>query len=223
MVCSNSALQHGGMNLSVHNPVHLHPVQRRREETSRASVAEPDTAQSADPVFLNDGAMLRLRPIQPDDVDALMRAFKRMTPEQVRARVFHALNELPEPVARAMCRVDPDQAFALVATDPDGAEIRGEARVHFDSATESAELAIAIDPDYTGRGLGRILVEQLIEASRRKGIHEIWGDTQAGNNAMLALTSRLGFHHQREPEEASLVRFSLDLRATGTDEPTSKR
>ncbi len=221
MVCSNSALQHVRMTIPVHFPIHVHPIHRRTNGLFRTCADEIETAQCAEPVFLNDGAMLHLRPIRPGDVDALMRAFKRMTPAQVRARVFHALNELPEPVARAMCRVDPDQAFALVATDPDGAEIRAEARVHFDSATETAELAIAIDPEYTGRGLGRILVEHLIEASRRQGIDEIWGDAQAGNSAMLALTSRLGFSHRREPEDASLVRFSLDLRAETPDETAS--
>lgn len=179
--------------------------------------------KSAEPIFLDDGAMLMLRPIDQGDVEALMRAFKRMTPEQVRARVFHALSELPEPVARAMCRIDPDEGVAVVATDPDGAEIRGEARVHFDTTTNSAELAIAIDPAYTGRGLGRILVEHLIAASRMQGVHDIWGDTQAGNTAMLALTNRLGFVHGREGDDASLVRFNLDLTSDPAHEPGANR
>ncbi|MFZ1390402.1 MAG: GNAT family N-acetyltransferase [Dokdonella sp.] len=193
----------------------------------RRSRVASTTARSAstvhEPIFLDDGTLLLLRPIAPGDVDALMRAFKRMTPEQVRARVFHALSELPEPVARSMCRIDPDHAVALVATDPNGAEIRGEARVHFDLITESAELAIAIDPDYTGRGLGRILIERLIAASRAHAMREIWGDTQAGNNAMLALTTRLGFSHRRQSDDATLVRFQLDLQPVATHLDIVKR
>ncbi len=221
-MCSIFAGQHVGMNFPVDFPIALNPI-HRRGETQQASAAKPSSAPSGAPIFLTDGAMLWLRPIEKGDVDALMRAFKRMTPEQVRARVFHALSELPEPVARAMCRVDPDDGLALVATDPDGGEIRGEARVHFDPVTESAELAIAVDPDFTGRGLGRILVEKLISASRRLGIREIWGDTQAGNTAMIALVSRLGFEHRRERDDASLVRFSLDLGKQAPDESALKR
>ena len=211
MVCSNSVLQDVGMNVLT-----LSPVRRSVRHASRNPLTAPadyprTAAEPGKPVFLDDGSMLLLRPIGPGDVDALMRAFKRMTPEQVRARVFHALSELPEPVARAMCQVDPGQAVALVATDPDGVEIRGEARIHFDAVTESAELALAIDPQFTGRGLGRILVEHLIRASRAHAIQEIWGDTQAGNFAMLALTRRLGFTHERKRDDASLVRFSLNL------------
>ena len=196
---------------SSHNPLTALPEDR------------PAHTESGAPVFLDDGAMLLLRPIGPGDVHALMRAFKRMTPEQVRARVFHALSELTEPVAGAMCRLNADKGIALIVTDPDGAEIRGEARIHFDTTTDSAELAIAIDPDYTGRGLGRILVEHLITAGRRRGIREIWGDTQAGNSAMLALTSRLGFSHHRKHDDASLVRFSLELRERAPDETPMKR
>lgn len=200
-----------GSRHSSHNPLAAPPENR------------PANTESGAPVFLDDGALLLLRPIGHGDVNALMRAFKRMTPEQVRARVFHALSELTEPVASAMCRLHTDKGIALIVTDPDGAEIRGEARIHFDTTTDSAELAIAIDPDYTGRGLGRILVEHLITAGRRKGVREIWGDTQAGNSAMLALTSRLGFNRHRKHDDASLVRFSLDLDERSPDETATKR
>lgn len=211
------------MTIPVHHPLRLQPRRGRNAAFVDNPPEDQTRSQTASPIFLEDGAMLLLRPIRPDDVDALIRAFKRMTPEQVRARVFYAMTELPKPVARAMCRSDPDEGVALVATDPDGSEIRGEARVHFDAVTETAELAIAIDPAFIGRGLGRILVEQLILASKRHGIQEIWGDTQAGNQAMLALTRRLGFEHRSTREDASLVRFSLDLSATAPDESASNR
>ena len=155
--------------------------------------------------------MLLLREINPDDVQALIRAFKRMTPEQVRSRVFHALRDLPEPVARHLCDVDAERVFALVATDPDGSEIRAEARIHLDPMTECAELALAIDPAHTGKGLGKILIEHLVREARRRNVREIWGDTLADNSAMLGLTRRLGFTHRSAHDDASLVRLSLLL------------
>ncbi len=222
MVCSNRVRHDADMDLIMSPPIR----KAFRHSSHNPLTAPPENRSAAaelgEPIFLRDGAMLLLRPIRPGDVAALMRAFKRMTPQQVRARVFHALSELTEPVASAMCRVNPDQAVALVATDPDGAEIRGEARVHFDPNTASAELAIAVDPAYTGRGLGRILIERLISASRAHGIQEIWGDTQADNCAMLALTSRLGFSHRHRRDDPNLVRISLDLREATPDETALK-
>lgn len=126
----------------------------------------------------------------------LQRAFGRMTPEQIRLRVFHALNELPDPVARHLCNVDPQEAAAFVVTDDDGGEIRGEARVHFDAVGEGAEFAIAIDPAFTGNGVGWALMTRLIETSRARGMREIWGHVLAENGAMLDLAARLGFSRE---------------------------
>lgn len=170
------------------------------------SEARAATPPAGDAFLARDGRPLRLRAIDPGDVHALRRAFARMTPEQIRLRVFHVLNELPEPVARFLCNVDPDKVAAFVVTDDDGGEIRGEARVHFDRVTESAEFAIAIDPAFTGNGVGWALMTRLIEASRAFGMHEIWGHVLAENGPMLDLAMRLGFSRDPVPGEPGLLR-----------------
>jgi acetyltransferase len=158
-----------------------------------------------------DGRPLRLRAIDAGDVAALQRAFGRMTPDQIRMRVFHALNELPAPIARYLCHVDPERVAAFVVTDDDGGEIRGEARVHFDRVTESAEFAIAIDPAFTGNGVGWALMTRLIETSRAFGMREIWGHVLAENGSMLDLAHRLGFSRESVNGEPGvlLVRMTL--------------
>lgn len=166
---------------------------------------------TAEPFQARDGRSLLLRPIHPDDADSLRRAFARMTPEQVRMRVFHALTELPEPVARQLCEVDPDKVAAFVVTDADGSEIRAEARVHFDPVTEAAEFAIAVDPAFVGQGLGLTLMTRLLAAARARGMREIWGDVLVENTPMLALSDYLGFLRTAEPSDPGLLRLSLVL------------
>jgi GNAT superfamily N-acetyltransferase len=173
---------------------------------------QPRPAQHAEKIRAADGVELLIRPIQADDSEALVRAFRRMTPEQVRSRVFHALTELPDSVARSMSHADPETTIAAVITDLDGSEIRGEGRVHLDVVTENGEFALAIDPQFTGKGLGRMLLAWLVETCRKAGMREIWGDTQADNNAMLALARSLGFSLQREADDAGLVRMWLALK-----------
>lgn len=182
------------------------PPQRR---TSPHVEAGPVPA--GEPFKTRDGVDVLLRPIHPIDVKALMRAFSRMTPEQVRLRVFHVLTELPEPVARHLCRNDSDKVAAFVVTDADAAEIRGEARVHFDEVTESAEFAIAIDPAFVGRGVGHALMTRLINTSRSRGMREIWGDVLVENAAMLDLGERLHFARKPVPGDLGVVRLTLDL------------
>ena len=174
-----------------------------------AFVEEPPPIGEA---FLSrDGRPLRLRPIRPDDVPALLRAFARMTPEQIRLRVFHALTELPEPVARYMCSPHPEKVAAFVVTDETGGEIRGEARVHFDQVTEGAEFAIAIDPEFTGNGVGWALMSKLIVVSRAHGMREIWGHVLAENGAMLDLAGRLGFERSVVAGEPGLLLVRMAL------------
>lgn len=180
---------------------YLSPI--RPPVTRPAPQARPRTGE---PFVTRDGREVLIRPIDPSDVDALRRAFARLTPDQVHQRVFHAMNELPERVARWMCNVDPDQTYAIVATDPDGAEIRGEARIHCDYAAALAEFAIAIDPAWTSVGLGQALMTRLIDEARRRGMAEIWGDVLADNGAMIDLVTRLGFQRQRRADDATVVR-----------------
>jgi acetyltransferase len=92
--------------------------------------------------------------------------------------------------------------------------------VHLDPVTQCAELAIAIDPAFTGKGLGRILVERLVVASRDRDMREIWGETESGNSAMQALVRRLGFTLRRAHDDATLVRFSLALMPRPDNEPS---
>ena len=187
----------------------------RKPPPSRHSAGQVPPAPAppvGEPFVSRDGRALRLRPIDGADTAALMRAFARMTPEQVRLRVFHALTELPEPVARFLCNVDTDKVAAFVVTDEDGGEIRGEARVFLDPVTESAEFAIAIDPAFTGVGVGWALMTRLIETSRDRGMREIWGHVLTENAAMLDLAARLGFDRENVGDEPGMLRVRREIR-----------
>jgi acetyltransferase len=179
----------------------------RREQRARAV---PRAERDGDPIATTDGRVLHLRPIRPDDVDALRRGFARLTPEQIRLRVFHRMNELSPRMAALMANVDPDRAAAFVATDAEG-EIRGEARIYIDVATDSAEFALIVDPTLTGLGLGRALMLRLIAESRRRGLAEMWGYVLSENASMLDLAARLGAEREPVPGEPNLLRVRLDL------------
>lgn len=192
------------------------PAARKRLAVTRPPLRSCQTSSARASVrgeaFLSrDGRPLRLRAIEPDDVAALLRAFSRMTREQIRLRVFHALTELPEPVARYLCTPEPDKVAAFIVTDDDEGEIRGEARVHFDAVGETAEFAIAIDPAFSGNGVGWALMTKLIEVSRERGMREIWGHVLAENGPMLDLAARLGFERSVVAGEPGLLLVRMTI------------
>lgn len=60
-------------------------------------------------------------------------------------------------------------------------------------AGEVTLMNIAISPEKQGLGLGRVLLQFLIDFSRQKNEQEIWLEVRASNIAALALYNKLGF------------------------------
>jgi acetyltransferase len=178
------------------------PRREARLEAARADEGEPFTT--------TDGRRLRLRPIRPGDADALRRGFARLTPEQIRLRVFYRMNELSPQMAAMLANVPEDRGAAFVVVDEDG-EIRGEARIYVDAAADSAEFALIVDPAMTNVGIGRALMLRLIRECRRRGVGELWGFVLAENGKMLELASRLGAERETVPGEPGLLRVRIDL------------
>jgi acetyltransferase len=158
-----------------------------------------------------DGRLLRVRPVRVDDIDALKRGFARLTPEQVRQRVFHRMTELSDQAAYNLVHFDPATTAAFVVVDADD-EIRGEARMHVDAEGRSAEFAVVVDPALLGVGIGRALMQRLVGEGRRRGLVELWGSVLAENALMLDFSRRLGAQREAVPGEADLVRVRFDLR-----------
>lgn len=71
----------------------------------------------------------------------------------------------------------------------------------------SGEVAVFVHQDYRRRGLGRMLLTELIDEARRLGLERVWGMAEFDNFAMLGLARSLGFHPGKNPCE-----FYLDLR-----------
>lgn len=180
------------------------PRRDRRIATAKPPPAEGEAFRTL------DGQTLWLRPIRPDDVEALRRGFARLTPEQIRLRVFHRMNELSPQMLHLLVNVDPERGAAYVAVDADG-EIRGEGRLYVDRTLDSAEFALIVDPALTGKGVGRALLQRLIAESRRRGLRELWGLVLTENTAMLELAAYLGAVREAVAGELDTVRVRFDL------------
>ena len=55
------------------------------------------------------------------------------------------------------------------------------------------ETTVYLSPDYLGRGIGKRLMRELIEACRRNGYRALIACITAGNEASIALHTGLGF------------------------------
>lgn len=187
-------------------------VRLSAQSGSGGSAAASIATAGGTPFAIAGGEELRLRPIREDDQDGLRRAFARLTPEQVRQRAFHGMAELSVDAATRLARVNPEQGSAWVAIDAAG-EIRAEARLHLDASGIGAEFALVVDPGFTGRGVGRRLMRQLLDDARSRGLRVLWGEVLADNVGMLELARGMGAERHLSAQGPGVVQVRFRLAA----------
>jgi RimJ/RimL family protein N-acetyltransferase len=148
---------------------------------------------------LADGRAVALRLAGPDDVPAITRLYLELSAESFYRR-FYTARPSPELVARfASFR---SGTACLVAAPPGGAGDLGdlgdpgrlvaEAR-YMPIAPGTAELALTVRHDYQGAGLGRQLLDALVERAREDGLDRLRATVLLDNTPMLRLLQRYGW------------------------------
>ncbi len=148
----------------------------------------------AGPVF--GGRRTLIRPLRPDDLE-IERAFVgSLSAESLSSRVLSAGVTVSDESLHRLVEVDQRTHIAIAVTLPlhDGAEtLLGVGRYALTPDGRTAEFAITVRDDWQGKGLGTLLVEELIACAKAAGIHVLGGDVLRGNDAMMALLRKLGF------------------------------
>ena len=164
-------------------------------------------------VTLKDGASVHIRPIRPADEHSLVEIFHRSSPQTVYQRFFTALPELTPSMARHLSNVNATDRLALVAETGD--QHIGVARYERTDDPDVVELALVIVDDWQNRGLGRILLREILRAAGRNGIHRFRADVLAENRRMMRLLATEGRILDRKTG-AGVTTVLLSFPGTGT-------
>jgi acetyl coenzyme A synthetase (ADP forming)-like protein len=157
----------------------------------------PPTVVEGEYVLLRDGGQVLIRPYSPADRAGVEAFFLRLSDESRMLR-FHS----------AGARVSPDTldrataGHALVAILNE--RVIGLASFYQLRDPSRAEMAIAVDDNEQGRGIGTSLFELLSRDARREGIHRFLALVLAGNRGMLDLLQNLGFQLTRTTEHGEI-------------------
>ncbi len=163
--------------------------------------------------ILGDGQKIFIRPIRPEDEPAHVKFLSKINPQDIRFRFFGQIRDLPHSEMARLTQIDYDREMALIAKLPygdDEGETVGVVRTITDPNNERTEFAIIVRSDIKGRGLGRILLQMMIEYCSRRGTKEMVGQVLRDNEVMLALTSQIGFTRSLVPGEDA-YELKLDL------------
>ena len=154
--------------------------------------------------LLMDGRIVHVRPVSEADKDALTALYGRASPGTRYLRFFSAGISIDREVRRLM---PGDDHVALLA-EHDGLVV-GVASYEVLS-DHQAEMAILVDDDWQGDGIGSLLIEHLTAVARREGIQELVGDVLATNFSMLRTSASLAPGIARQHgEEPGVVRIEI--------------
>ncbi|MFS7196400.1 bifunctional acetate--CoA ligase family protein/GNAT family N-acetyltransferase [Rahnella inusitata] len=207
----------------------IHPLLVSGSELSLLDVSMQLSAQTADApsrlairpypreleerVVLKDGSQALFRPILPEDEPLLKAFILKVTKEDLYYRYFNEINEFTHEDLANMTQIDYDREMAFVAihTVNDKNEIIGVTRAVSDPDNIDAEFSVLVRSDLKGLGLGRRLLDKMINYAAEHGLQRLTGITMPNNQGMITLARKLGFDVDIQIQDG-IVNLSLVLK-----------
>jgi acetyltransferase len=164
---------------------------------------------------LPDGRVVTLRPIRPEDARIEEEFVKGLSAESRYFRFMDTMRELTPRMLVRFTQIDYDREMAFIAIiEEAGREVEiGVTRYVTNPNRETCEFALVVTDAWHRHGLGRKLMELLIEIARARGLKVMIGHILADNRAMLELCGELGFAIAASPDDPLLRRATLALAA----------
>ncbi|KAB8310393.1 bifunctional acyl-CoA synthetase/GNAT family N-acetyltransferase [Rouxiella chamberiensis] len=163
-------------------------------------------------VILKNGLPALFRPILPEDEPLLKAFILKVTKEDLYYRYFSEINEFTHEDLAHMTQIDYDRemAFVAVRTENEESEIIGVTRTVSDPDNIDAEFSVLVRSDLKGLGLGRRLLDKMIDYAAEHGLQRLTGITMPNNRGMITLAKKLGFDVDIQIQD-SIVNLSLAL------------
>ena len=161
-------------------------------------------------VTLSDGTCCNVRPIRPDDADRLIEFHKHLSVRSTYLRFFTVHPTLSAAEVERFTNVDYVDRLALVV-ERDG-QLMAVGRFDRLVGTSEAEVAFVVADDYQHHGLGSLLLDELAQAARVRGIKTFVAETLYDNKAMLDVFHHSGFDVSAKMEYGTVsLRFDIKI------------
>jgi GNAT superfamily N-acetyltransferase len=157
------------------------------------------------------GELVTIRPIRVTDAALEADFVRKLSPQTKHYRFFGGVRELSPAQVKRFCEVDGRHSMAFVATvQRNGCETEiGVARYAPNSKADNREMAVTIADEWQHKGLGKLLVKQLIASARDYGVKQLYSVELTDNAAMRDLAHELGMSTACDPDDAHQVIYSL--------------
>jgi GNAT superfamily N-acetyltransferase len=159
---------------------------------------------------LRSGAVVRFRPIAPEDGAALTAFHDGLSTQSVYRRFFFVHPHLSNAEVERFTRVDYGDRMAYVVLDGD--RFVGVGRYERTPGTSEAEVAFVVTDDHQHLGIGTLLLDHLADRARACGIERFTAQTLSENRDMLGVFLASGFPVATSSESGTVtLRFPIQL------------
>jgi len=163
---------------------------------------------------LRDGRQVLIRPIRPEDLDALRRFFAALSPATRRLRFHAQMKGVPERLLREFAEPDQREHVGLIAEAVGQVADRSpalvaEARYIRCPGSDAAEFAIVVAEGWRRIGLGSSLTRSLLHHARAAGVRRLCGEALAENEALRRFMHSLGASSSGSSVRAATVQHCL--------------
>lgn len=174
---------------------------------------------------MRDGRGVRVRAVKPGDGEAIQAFVRGLSGGTRRRRYFSPIRELHPDMLSRMTAVDHarEEVLLAVARDEGLETVVGVAQYAAHPDGSACEIAVVVTDAWQGQGLGRRLLERLLDAARRAGITRAEGDVLPANRPMVDLARVMEFDLAHGPDDPTMLRISRQLRAPAHGRPPDRR
>jgi GNAT superfamily N-acetyltransferase len=172
---------------------------------------------------LRDGSELAIRPVRPDDKDAIAAGFERLSPESRYRRFFAPLQRLTARDLEYLTEVDHHDHEAVIGFDAATGDPVGVARYIRSDVPAEAEVAVTVVDDWQGRGAATALLDRLVVRARDEGITHFLALVLTENEDAIELFDHLapsGSEHRRSA--SGHLELVIDLPGPGVSTAESR-
>jgi acetyltransferase len=143
-----------------------------------------------------DGRAYTLRRVTPADIERLAEFLSRLSQQTRRLRFMTSRPFSPELVRAEVARIVAGGAgsyVALIVTEShDGETAVAVAELACDHDSAAGEIAVVVRDDAQRKGIGSLLMGQLVQIAQERGLRHLHGDMLAENYPMRRLLRGLG-------------------------------
>jgi GNAT superfamily N-acetyltransferase len=162
-------------------------------------------------VHLDDGTPVLIRLLVPEDRDAVVMAFRRLSPDSRYYRFWSRREGVSEELLQRFLNSQPGVHETWVAQDPERPAEPGYGGGSYwrsESAPDTAEVSLVVADEAQNRGLGTLLLALVWVRAYQMGVRQFFGFVLPDNYSVLDWFRALGATMKYD---AGRYRFDLSL------------